>query len=77
MHDFPLGLNHMGEMFAPSHPVGGLSYLTLGNNLEGVGTPSELGAANPQRLADIKEQAMRAVSTLPDTDDPAEPSLPF
>lgn len=77
MHDFPLGLNHMGEMFAPSHPVGGLSYLTLGNNLEEVGTPSELGAANPQRLADIKEQAMRAVSTLPDTDDPAEPSLPF
>lgn len=68
IHDLPLGLNHRGEMFAPSHPVGVLSAAKLDKQFK---------ETVSQRIAREQAQARSAISSLPDVSNPAEIKLPF
>ena len=69
IHDMPLGLDHRGEMFAPSHPVGILSK----NRID-----AYKKADQEIDVLELKKEEGRAtVSTLPDTSDPGDPVLPF
>ena len=67
IHDMPLGLNHKGEMFAPSHPVGKLSREQLDAHLL---TPEE-------KIEKHRTRARRGVGGLPSTENPGAPKLPF
>ena len=69
IHDMTLGLNHKGEMFAPSHPVGMLSARKLDERFK-VETMK-------QRYDDIAERAKAGVGFLPETKSPAALELPF
>tara|TARA_Y100001937_G_scaffold95264_1_gene129355 strand:- start:256 stop:2148 length:1893 start_codon:yes stop_codon:yes gene_type:complete len=69
MHDLPLGLNHKGEMFAPSHPVGSLSRAKLNKPAEALSVD--------ERIEEDRQQARRSVGALPTTDNPGELKLPF
>lgn len=70
IHDFPLGLNSKGEMFAPSHPVGVLSKKSMDERLLGDKTPQQIAA-------DSKAKARSGVGMLPKTESPGKPKLPF
>ena len=67
IHDFPLGLNHNGEIFAPSHPAGLLSPAR-----------EELFS---KKLTDMEVKfnsaKLAVIGELPDTSDPGKPKLPF
>ena len=73
IHDMPLGLNHNGEMFAPSHPVGHLG------PTKNVGFGSKKDAellADEARRDSIKNQKILAVPLpLKEDKDPAKPSF--
>jgi hypothetical protein len=60
VHDFPLGLDEFGQMFAPSHPVGTQSREQL-NDWE----------AYDDKMAKLKDAAVRAVTVLPDMPSPS------
>ena len=70
MHDLPLGLNHEGEMLAPSHPVGRLSKVKLDQKLEG-------NLLNQETVEGDRQKARRAVGGLPATDSPGALKLGF
>ena len=71
IHDMPLGLNHNGEMFAPTHPVG---ISSAKRNLEGHSRILGMESEKQTLIAAVEAKVKNAPSKDKITD-PAKPKL--